>query len=160
VAREIWRLRTGLCEAALQPPSWPDGIRARTFAPADGPRLHALLEHGYRNGGGRVPPLAEWLPATTGDAEFDPELVFLAESPDELAGAALCWTSGFLKDLAVRETWRRRGLGEALVRHVLVTFAARGLDAVDLKAESTNAGAVRLYERLGFRVIERLPASG
>jgi ribosomal protein S18 acetylase RimI-like enzyme len=57
----------------------------------------------------------------------------------------------------VHETWRRRGVGEALLRHVLATFAARGAPAVELKVHSTNAGALALYERVGFRVVERLP---
>ena len=94
----------------------------------------------------------------TSDAEFDPRLWFLAETDGELAGVALCWTSGFVKDLAVHESWRRRGLGEALLRHVLATFRARGARVTELKVESDNARAVRLYERLGMRVVERLPA--
>ena len=45
----------------------------------------------------------------TSDAEFDRELWFLAEPEGgSLAGAALCWTSAFLKDLVVHESWRGR----------------------------------------------------
>ena len=63
-----------------------------------------------------------------------------------------------MKDLVVHETWRRRGLGEALLLHVFATFRARGAEAVELKVQSDNTGAVRLYERAGMRVVERLPA--
>lgn len=139
-------------------PAWPAGIRASTFEPEDARALHALLAHGYRRGGGSVEPFETWLPAMTGDAEFDPTLWFLAWAEDRLAGAALCWTSAFVKDIVVHETWRRRGLGEALLRRVLAAFAARDAAAVELKVEATNAGAVRLYERLGFAVVERIPA--
>jgi ribosomal protein S18 acetylase RimI-like enzyme len=89
----------------------------------------------------------------TTDEEFDPELWFLAESEAELAGAVICWTSAFVKDLVVHEAWRGRGLGEALLRHVFRTFAARGAPAVELKVQSDNTPAVRLYERVGMRVI-------
>lgn len=139
-------------------PAWPDGIRVATFRPEDAPALHALLEHGYRRGGGSVDRFEAWLPAMTGDAEFDPSLWFLAWEEDRPAGAALCWTSAFVKDLVVHESWRRHGLGEALLRRVLAEFAARGAATVELKVHAANTGAVRLYERLGFVVVERIPA--
>jgi ribosomal protein S18 acetylase RimI-like enzyme len=140
------------------PPAWPEGIRVRTFRSEDAPAVHTLLEHAYRGGGGSVDPFETWLPTMMSDAEFDPELWFLAEAEGgSLAGAALCWTSAFLKDLVVHESWRQRGLGAALVHHVLGEFRRRGAAAVDLKVESNNpAGAHRLYERLGFVIVERL----
>ena len=140
-------------------PAWPEGSGVRSFRPEDAPAVHALLSHAYRGGGGSVDPFESWLPAMTSDAEFDPELWFLAEAEDgSLAGAALCWTSAFLKDLAVHEAWRGRGLGAALIHHVLGEFRGRGAPAVELKVASDNpSGAQRLYERLGFVVVERLP---
>jgi ribosomal protein S18 acetylase RimI-like enzyme len=90
------------------------------------------------------------------DEEFDPELWFLAQSGPMLAGAVLCWTSAFVKDVVVHESWRRRGVGEALMRHAFRAFAARGAEAVDLKVQASNAGAAALYERVGMRVVERL----
>jgi ribosomal protein S18 acetylase RimI-like enzyme len=139
-------------------PAWPEGIGVRSFRPDDGPAVHALLEHAYRGGGGSVDPFETWLPTMTSDTEFDPQLWFLAEAEGgSLAGAALCWTSAFLKDLVVHESWRGRGLGAALVHHVLGEFRRRGARAVELKVESDNpSGAERLYERLGFVIVERL----
>jgi len=75
---------------------------------------------------------------------------------DELAAAAICWTSGFVKDIVVHETWRRHGLGEALLRLVFRTFARRKADHVELKVHADNAPAIRLYERVGMRVVERI----
>jgi ribosomal protein S18 acetylase RimI-like enzyme len=97
----------------------------------------------------------DWLPEMTGDAEFDPALWFLAATELELAAVALCWTSAFVKDLVVHESWRGRGLGEALMHHVFSTFATRGAEHVDLKVQATNAPAIRLYQRVGMQVIER-----
>jgi ribosomal protein S18 acetylase RimI-like enzyme len=155
---EVLRMRVELESIALAPPRWPDGVRVRPFALADAAALHALLVHGYRQGGGSVKAFDLWFPELTSDAEFDRELCLLADGDQALAGVALCWTSGFVKDLVVHESWRRRGLGEALLRQVFVAFAARAAQAVELKVESTNLAAVRLYERVGFHIVERLPA--
>jgi len=142
---EVWRVRIELEAAGLAEPRWPVGISVRAFRLNDAESLHGLLEHGYRDGGGSVAAFETWLPQMTGDEEFDPGLWFIAESNGALVGAVLCWTSGFVKDLVVREAWRRRGLGEALLRHVLMVFAERGAAAVELKVEATNRGAVALY---------------
>lgn len=156
---EVLRMRVELPGLPGEP-AWPDGVVLRTFEPGDARALHALLVHAYRRGGGVVAPFAEWFPRMTGDEEFDPELWFLAQAGGELAGAALCWTSAFVKDLVVHESWRRRGLGEALLRHVLAVFAARGAPAVELKVDAGNAAALGLYERLGLRVVERIDVDG
>jgi len=140
----------------MPPPTWPEGSSVRGFHVSDGPRLHALLEHGYRNGGGSVAPYDLWLPALTGDSEFDPETCFLVEVGDELAAASICWTSAFVKDIVVHETWRRHGLGEALLRLAFRTFQARGAACVELKVHADNTPAIRLYERVGMRIIERI----
>jgi ribosomal protein S18 acetylase RimI-like enzyme len=152
------RMRIELDPSVVGEPSWPDGIVVRTFTDDDAIALYALLTHSYRHGGGTVAPFETWLPQMTGDDEFDANLWFLAESEPEsaLVGAALCWTSAFVKDLVVHESWRRHGLGEALLRHVYKAFSARGAAAVELKVEATNAAAIRLYERAGMCVAERL----
>jgi ribosomal protein S18 acetylase RimI-like enzyme len=156
---EVWRMRVELDPDGLGEPRWPDGVGVQTFSLSDAASLHGLLEHGYRKGGGSVAPFDTWLPQMTTDEEFDPELWVLAELDGALAGAVLCWKSGFVKDLVVHESWRRRGLGEALLRHALTLFADRGVPAVELKVHSTNRNAVALYERVGMRVVERLQES-
>jgi ribosomal protein S18 acetylase RimI-like enzyme len=156
---DLWRMRFDL-RSAIPRPTWPEGCSVRGFHASDGPRLHALLEHGYRRGGGSVAACDAWLPALIGDSEFDPSLCFLVEVGDELAAAAICWTSAFVKDIVVHETWRRHGLGEALLRLAFRTFSARGAGHVDLKVQVENAPAIRLYERVGMRAVERITAQG
>jgi ribosomal protein S18 acetylase RimI-like enzyme len=153
--RETLRMRIDL-RGEIPQPAWPEGSHVRAFHPSDATRLHALLEHGYRNGGGSVEPFDVWLPALTGDSEFDRELCFLVEAGDELVAAQICWTSAFVKDIVVHETWRRHGLGEALLRLAFRTFQERGASGVDLKVQAQNVPAIRLYERVGMRAVERL----
>jgi GNAT superfamily N-acetyltransferase len=155
---EILRMRIEL-PSAIPRPVWPEGSHVRGFHSSDAERVHGLLEHGYRRGGGSVAPFGVWLAALTGDSEFDPELCFLVEVGDDLAACAICWTSAFVKDIVVAERWRRRGFGESLLRLAFRTFQARGATHVDLKVEAQNAPAIRLYERVGMRMIERIDAS-
>jgi ribosomal protein S18 acetylase RimI-like enzyme len=149
-------MRIELDPSTLRAPRWPAGVDHRSFTIGEAERLHCLLAHAYRHGGGGVTDLPAWTAHMTGDEEYDPTLWILAHSHGLLIGAVLCWTSGFVKDLVVDEAWRGRGLGEALLRHVLSTFAARGAHVVELKVQADNSSAVRLYERVGMRVVERL----
>ncbi len=64
---------------------------------------------------------------------FDPTLWFLALDGDEIAGFALCAPHfsgepafGWVDLLGVRPEWRRRGLGEALLRHAFRALYVRG----------------------------------
>src|SRR5437763_122449 len=77
-------------------------------------------------------PLAhgDWLRAMTADVEFDPTVWWLAERDRVGVGCALWWSSGWLKDVVVRESERGRGLGTALVRQGFAEFARRGVRRV------------------------------
>lgn len=134
----------------LRSPQWPDGFAMRTFQATDAPVLHDLLELVFDDG--MNGPFDQWWSRLSTDAEFDPELCFMVfDSDGRLAGAALSWNSGFLKDLAVHPDFRGKGIAEALLWHVFATFAARGASHVDLKTSLVaNAAAVRLYRRLGM----------
>jgi ribosomal protein S18 acetylase RimI-like enzyme len=65
-------------------------------------------------------------------------------------GFVLCWTSGFIKDVAVHQDWRGRGLGTALLLQAMRRLSSRGLRKVALKVVEENAVARRLYARHGF----------
>jgi len=143
-------------DGELPAPVWPEGISIRTFRPADGEAVQALLDEAYRGWDARYTPLAyaHWARAMIGDSEFDPALWFLAERDAVLAGCALHWRSGWLKDLAVRDGERGRGIGRALVLTGLRACARRSIPRVGLKVDAANpTGAQHLYESLGF-VIE------
>ena len=70
---------------------------------------------------------------------------------------AQCWTSAFIKDLAVHPRARRRGVGRALMLMAFHAFAKRGATHVDLKVREENASALRLYRDLGMKIIARDP---
>ncbi len=65
--------------------------------------------------------------------------------------------SGRIYSLAVDPSARGRGLGQSILVGLLAQLAERGACRVYLEVEQDNAPAIRLYERLGFRNIGRLP---
>ncbi len=94
---------------------------------------------------------------------FDHSLWHLAWAGAELAGFALSFperggdtTLGWIHSLGVRDPWRRRGLGEVLLRTAFRALHNRGLRRVELGVDAENpTGAVRLYERVGMRPIRQ-----
>ena len=69
--------------------------------------------------------------------------------------ATACFPSQDAPSLYSRPT-SSLGVGSELVRRVVAGMAADGCQEVSLEAEVGNAGALRLYERLGFLRDKRL----
>lgn len=67
-----------------------------------------------------------------------------------------CW-SGRIYDLAINPAFRGRGIAVQLARCVLAELRAFGLHRVYLEVRATNTAAIRLYEKLGFRLARPLP---
>jgi ribosomal protein S18 acetylase RimI-like enzyme len=58
----------------------------------------------------------------------------------------------YLGGIELHPRVQRRGIGAALVRHVMEEAAARGVPAA-LRVFKINVGARRLYQRLGFAIV-------
>jgi ribosomal protein S18 acetylase RimI-like enzyme len=58
---------------------------------------------------------------------------------------------GGIQNLGVAPLYRGRGLGSALLLQALQGFRRAGLGRAFLEVTAQNAGAIRLYRRLGFR---------
>lgn len=150
VTPDFLRLQRNLT-ALVPSPAWPDGARLAPFDVADVKAIHTLLQRAYANGFGGV--AADWLgwwEALRADSEFSPELCLVAKAGDDVVGFCLCWTSSFVKDLVVSPEWQGRGLGAALLATAMEALRQRGASEVGLKVVTGNAGARRLYERMGF----------
>lgn len=104
-----------------------------------------------------------WRQFTVGSRNFDPTLWLLAWTGDEIAGYALNFPEragdpgyGWVGTLGVRRPWRRRGLGEALLRRSFAVLHAGGVRKVRLSVDAESpTGATRLYERTGMSVLRR-----
>jgi ribosomal protein S18 acetylase RimI-like enzyme len=131
--------------------AWPDGVERVAFEMADAKAIHALMQRAYASGFGSV--AADWLAwweAVAADSEFDRDLCFVAKADGKVVGFCLCWTSSYVKDLVVAPEQQGRGIGAALLLSALTALRARGAAEVQLKVVTANAGARRLYERMGF----------
>jgi len=146
-------------------PDWPDGIDVRAYRhPEDEQATYEAQEEAFRDAWDYRPtPIEQWREFQLHGRGFDPDLWFLAWDGDELAGVCLAFPErvgetdlGWVSILGVRRPWRRRGLGEALLRRAFRDLHARGLRRVGLGVDAESpTGATRLYERAGMRVVVR-----
>lgn len=65
---------------------------------------------------------------------------------------------GHITQICVSPSRRDLGIGAELLWRSMQAFRERGCEAVSLTVTASNAGAVRLYERIGFRTIRRFRA--
>ena len=58
-------------------------------------------------------------------------------------------------NIAIAPEFRRKGIGEALLRHMIAKAEADGCELVTLEVRSGNEAAMTLYNKLGFREVGR-----
>ena len=80
-------------------------------------------------------------------------LWLVAEEDGHVAGyigsQTVCEESDMM-NIAVHPDFRRRGIGEALVKALETELRARGSRCLTLEVRASNAPAIALYEKLGF----------
>lgn len=91
---------------------------------------------------------------------YYPETFFVARSNGDIAGfvaAGLEDTGeefyGHIMNFAVAPEYRRRGVGQHLIRRLEQEFALVGASGVQLEVRITNTGAQEFYRRLGYREV-------
>ncbi|HEX2465178.1 MAG TPA: GNAT family acetyltransferase [Thermoanaerobaculia bacterium] len=88
-----------------------------------------------------------------------PDLFFVAEIEGEVVGTVLAgWDGhrGWIYSLGVRPDLQRGGIGSALLAHAVEALRARGCPKVNLQIRGDNRDVVGFYERLGWRVEDRV----
>lgn len=139
----------------LPAPQWPADIRLDHYRDELAPAIHAVLRLAQDQGGGRVGALDQWRQQFITDAEFDPTLCLVASNADGILGVAQCWTSAFIKNLAIHPAAQGQGLGRALLLHTFQVFQRRGEAFIDLKVRESNLRARQLYESAGMVFVLR-----
>jgi mycothiol synthase len=163
--RGSWTMEIEFGVEAPAEPVIPDGFELRPYRhPDDEQAVYEALQEAFEDHWDFNPTSIEtWRGFTVEHRTFDPDLWLVAWAGDEVAGASLNYPEkaddpgyGWIGTLGVRRDFRRRGVGEALLRRSFAALHARGLRKVRLSvdAESTT-GAVRLYERVGMAVLRR-----
>jgi ribosomal protein S18 acetylase RimI-like enzyme len=98
--------------------------------------------------------------ALDSNPNYDPKHFHVIWDGDEVAGASMCYPNsendprrGYVATLGVREAWRGRGLGLALLLQSFQTFWDNGAPIITLGVDADSlTGATRLYEKAGMRV--------
>lgn len=62
----------------------------------------------------------------------------------------------YLHSFRVRPEIRRQGLGTAIMQHVESDLIQRGFKELTLNVAEDNPGAIRLYQRLGYRILKKI----
>ena len=137
----------------LSAPRWPSGVALAPFTVELAGEVERLLIAAYQKGGGEPRDYIGWFQRIAGDSEFEEELILLARelASGRVLGVCHLWNSSFVKDLAVVEGWRGKGVASALLRYACITMAERGETFLGLKVDEDNPhGAVEFYRRMGF----------
>lgn len=161
--RELLQLGLDLADCPRLPvPSWPAGVRLRTFVPGqDEPDVVHVNRRAFdwhpEQGALTVDDLA----AAEDESWFDPDGFFLAiDAEDRLLG--FHWTKvhngaspvGEVYVVGVDPDAQGSGLGTALTLAGLHHLHRSGLSRVILYVESDNKAALAVYARLGFTTLE------
>jgi mycothiol synthase len=153
---ETWVFQKELADEP-QEPHLPEGNTLRTYEPdRDDRATFELIDTAFSDWPDRDPSFSfeDWAASLLGREDFDPSLTFLVEDDGELVGVALCLVfgdEGWIQQLAVKRSHRRRGLGGALLQRAFREFHRRGLKTAGLSTES-RTGARGVYEHVGMRV--------
>ena len=156
-ARHFFRMVIDLDD---EPPEHaePDGATIEPYEhPGDARALHETIQEAFAHEWNhRYEPFEDFERRRLAGRHFDPSLWFVARAGDEVVGAILNdWKRngpwGWIGSVGVREAWRRRGIGEALLRASFREFHRRGERKIALGVDVQNpTGATRLYERVGM----------
>ncbi len=153
--RELHQLRRALSDP-IDVPDVPGGVEIRPFVPGrDEDAWVAVNAAAFAT----HPEQGRWtradLEARERESWFDPSGFLMAWRADELAG--FHWTkihpdgAGEVYVIGVAPQAQGLGLGAVLLQHGLAHLRRRGCAEVLLYVDGDNTGAMRLYERYGFR---------
>jgi mycothiol synthase len=163
--RSSWTMEIEFGVEAPAEPVVPDGIELRPYRHPDDERaVYEALQDAFADHWDFHPEsIDQWREFTVKWRNFDPDLWLVALDGDEVVGASLNYPEraddpgyGWIGTIGVRRPWRRRGVGEALLRRTFALLHARGLRKVRLSVDSQSpTGAERLYERVGMSVLRQ-----
>jgi mycothiol synthase len=157
--RRFWLMRIEFG----RPPTAPTpvaGIDIRALERGQERAVYRCMTDAFRDHwGADEMPEAEWIHRhVEAEDQYHPELWLLAWAGERLAGALMALPEsvqepalGYINEIGVRREFRRRGIGEALLRSCFVRLYDRGSRGALLHVDSSSpTGADRLYERVGM----------
>jgi mycothiol synthase len=168
-ARYFYRMRRDLHAAPIPEIRLPENLRLQAWNSSLNMAAFQAVDQAFEDHWGHIPMDEEhWRLWVLDHEYFHPELSFMVTEGAELAGVsvnkvraaenkAVGIKEGWIQTLAVRRAWRRQGIASALLSASMQAFKAAGYDFAGLTVDTDNlTGALRIYERLGFKSISRI----
>jgi mycothiol synthase len=155
--RYHWRMEITLNDPPEEP-RWSTGIELRPFIKVEHDMaVWQAQNEAFRDHlGSHNVSFEDWKQNRFDDPEFDPSLWAVAWDREEVAGFSINryrMGIGWIRTLGVRQPWRRRGLGLALLQHSFAEFYKRGTKVIGLGVDAQNpTGATRLYQKAGMYI--------
>ena len=170
--RHFFEMRRDLAHP-IASPTLPPHLQIQPWRDElDRPVFDAFNES-FRDHWGFEPVSEEvWRLFFTGRESFRPKLSFVVMAGEEVAGFSVNYYSpeenerkgideAWIGDLGTRRPWRKQGIATALLNHSMLAFQAAGIPHASLGVDSENpTGALGVYERVGFKVVERSVSLG
>lgn len=82
-------------------------------------------------------------------------IYFIGLIDDEIVGYAGQWEvldEGHITNVAVHPDYRRKGAGEKILKELICDSLARGINRHTLEVRMSNAAAIGLYHKFGFKI--------
>ena len=151
------RMQIPLDGVSATPPESPEGVTIRNVRADDDDEMrafHGVIEQAFLDSDHRTAPFDAWRKQASAFEEW-----FVAEVDGVVAGALessydsdTTNDEGWVKRLGVLAAYRKRGLGEALLRRAFATYAGQGRAKAGLGVDLANpTKAARLYLAVGMK---------
>jgi mycothiol synthase len=147
----------GFSSAIPEPPA---GVTVRPVDATDEAelrRFHATIEEAFHDTDHLATDYDAWLHGVTAESSVSYDEWFVGEVDGEWAGVLQSSDStaedgeGWVRNLAVLRPYRRRGVGEALLRRAFAAYAGKGRSKAGLGVDMANpTRAARLYRAVGM----------
>jgi ribosomal protein S18 acetylase RimI-like enzyme len=146
----------------------PDGLEIRPVLPEHRRAIWEAGNEAYQDAWGATESTEDeyelWM---TDPNQADTSLWRIAWDGQEVSGQVRSYIDaqenarfgrlrGYTENILVGRKWRRRGLARALIAASFPLLRARGMQEAALRVDTENvSGALRVYERCGFRPVSR-----
>jgi ribosomal protein S18 acetylase RimI-like enzyme len=164
IVRRLVRMTADLNGSQGQDGPGVEGIRLLPLIEVNKEEAVRALYEAFRDHWGAAPESFEQYRRRTlhffDRPEVSPALSLAAVEGEEVVAAAVSSRGtaedarmGWVNMLGVRRAWRKRGVGEALLRRSFAGFRAQGLERAGLNVDAESlTGATRLYQKVGMAV--------
>jgi ribosomal protein S18 acetylase RimI-like enzyme len=161
----VRRLSDMILDRIVLLPPWalPSGVVLRLIEPQQYRAVYQAWKDAFSTIWTSTPESEEgfqaFLAYKINNVHFDQRLSHVAWAGNEVVGLALCEVNqgiAYFPEIAVRQTWQRKGIARTLMTYAINAMYERGIPQVRLYTDADDGqGARSLYETLGFREIKQ-----